>query len=102
MVVVTHRDTHTPLLATVPIDRRARFESDLAERAVPVVVVEIIRRRVVGHKYTDPAVPVEVTTDDIEPVVTDRVGDSGLFRDVGERPVSVIAVECVARSGQPP
>src|SRR5258707_9176503 len=43
VVIVTHRNAHAPLLGAISVDRHARFESDLAERAVPIVMVEIIR-----------------------------------------------------------
>src|SRR6202521_6131694 len=56
MIIVTHCDAHAPLLGAVSVDRQARFESDLAKRAVPIVMVEIIRRRVIGDENISPAI----------------------------------------------
>src|SRR5258708_25671947 len=98
VIVVTHRDAHAPLLGAVSVDRQARFESDLAKRAIAVVMVEIIRRRVVGDENIYKAVPIKITGDNVQPVVTDRVVYAGLFRHVGKRPVAVIVVERVTRA----
>ena len=102
MIIVTQRGTHASLLGAVSVDCHARFESNLAKRAVPVVVVEIIRRRVVGDEDIYPAVSIEITGNNVQPVVTDRVVDAGLFRHVGKRPVAIIMVERVACSRQAP
>src|SRR5712691_3227003 len=50
VVVVTRRYAHASLFAAVLVDCGARRKSDLLERAVPVIVVEEIRDRVVGDK----------------------------------------------------
>src|SRR6266567_142413 len=102
VIIVTYRDAHTPLLGAISVDCEAGFESDLAKRAIPVVMVEIIRCRVVGDENIYAAVPIKVTGDDVQSVVADRVGNTGLLRDVGKRPVAVIMVERVTRSRQPP
>src|SRR5688572_3544880 len=100
MIVVADCDSHATLLAAISVDCRARLESDLAERAVSIVLVKVIRRRVVSHENIDPPVPVEVTADDIKPVVTPRVGHARLFRNVNKSPVAVVAVQSVAGPGQ--
>src|SRR5258708_1627982 len=102
MVIVTHRDAHAPLLSAVSVDRHACFKSNLAKRPVPVVVVKIIRRRVVGDENIYSAVSIKITGDNIQPVVTDRIVDASLFRHVGKCSVAVIVVERVTCPRQAP
>src|SRR5258706_13750187 len=102
VVIVTQRDAHAALLGAVSVNRHARFESDLLKRAVPVVMVEIVRRRVVGDENIYPAVAIKVTGDNVQPVVTDRVVDAGLFRHVGKCSVAVIVIERVTGAWQSP
>src|ERR1700674_5533161 len=80
VIIVAHSDAHAALLGTVSVDRHTRFESDLAKRTIPVVVVEIVRRRVVGYENIHPSVSIKVTGHDVQAVVTDRVVNAGLFR----------------------
>src|SRR6266849_205274 len=93
VIIVAHSDAHAALLATVSVDRRTRFESDLAKRTIPVVMVEIVRRRVVGYENIHPSVSIKVTGDDVQAVVTDRVVNAGLFGHVGKRPVAIVVIE---------
>ena len=79
MVVVAYCYAHASLLAAVLVDCRARRKSDLLKRAVPVIVVEEIRRRVVSDKNINQTVSVKVAANDSQPIITIRVRDASLF-----------------------
>src|SRR6266404_4958947 len=93
VIIVTQRDAHTALLGAVSVNRHARFEPDLLKRAVPVVMVEIVRRRVVGDVNIYPAIAIKVTGENVQPVVTYRIVAASLLRQVRKRSVAVLVIE---------
>src|SRR5215216_3024563 len=102
MVVVADGDPHAGLLAAIFIDRRARYETDVFERAVAFVLIQEVGRRVVRDEYVYEAVAIEIAADYTHPVVPVGVRHARLDRDVRERPVPVVVVERVARALQTP
>ena len=78
----------------LPVDRHghARGERDLLEDAAAFVVVQKIRRHVVGHENIRPPVIVVIADDDAESVAAVRA-DAGGLADVSEGAVAVVVIE---------
>src|SRR5580692_766852 len=60
MVVVVNGNTHIRLFIAISAKGSARVRGNLAERAVTVVAIQIVRPTIVGNEKIDVAVIVEV------------------------------------------
>ena len=94
VVVVGEVHAHAGEGLAVLVEADAGKQADLAERAVPVVVIQERLHRVVRHVDVHEAVAIVVGKGDAEALAV-RIGDAGLRRDIGERAVAVVAVEDV-------
>ena len=92
-VVVADADAHAGLLAAILAERDAAQHAFLAERAVVVVHEQQAGRRIAGDVDVGPSVFVEIGGDDGHAVARRRGGDAGLFADVRERAVAVVAIQ---------
>ena len=88
MVVVEPAGRHAP----AGFCRQARLGADIAERAITIVVVQLIVT-VAEHQQVDVAIAVVVRRRGAAGKVL--AGYAGLFGRVGERPIVIIAVELV-------
>src|ERR1044072_1259056 len=100
VIVVGNGYTHGALFAAVLVHRRAGKKPDLLKRTIAIILVEEIRRRVVGDKNIYETVLIEVATDHTHTIIAIRIRHAGLFSDVGERAVAFVVVKRVAISGQ--
>src|SRR6185436_14632691 len=80
VIVVGDGDAHTPLLASVLVDRRAGLECDILERSVSVVLIKEIRRRIIRDKQIHKAILIKVAGNHAQAVEPVRVRNTGLFR----------------------
>ena len=88
-VEVSGGDAHAAFGVAGGVDRGARQQPFVDERAVVMVDPELVRRGVVRDVDVGPAVPVVIAGRDAEPGA-ERPGDSRWFGDVGEAPVAVV------------
>ena len=94
-VEVTDGDAHAGLGFAIGRVGDAAFDGFVLEGAVALVAIEGGGGGVVGDIDVGPAVVVEIGDGYREAVGADGVEDAGLFRDVGEGAVAVVAVEDV-------
>src|SRR5215218_5767265 len=98
VIVVARSHAHTTLLATILVHGSAGAKPNLLERAVALVSVMEIRRRVVGDKDVDQAVVIEIAGENTETVISVRIRDARLFGNVRKSAVAVVAKERIART----
>ncbi len=94
-VEVADRNAHARLGFAVGRESDARFDGDVFEG--PVFLILVIRSSggVVGDVDVGPAVIVKIGDRDAEAIGADGVEDAGLFRYVGEGSIAVVVVEDV-------
>src|SRR5688572_16423553 len=93
-VVVTNVHAHPGLLAAVSAHREPGLQGALAERAIPAVLEEQVRRGIVRHEDIQPPVIVEIAEDDAEAVVS-RINDARTPGDVREYALAIVAIQGV-------
>ena len=91
-VVVGGVDAHAGARDARFVERDARGDADVGERAVLLVLVEPVRLRVVGDEQVEPAVAVVIEQRDAERL-RGRVVETRLLRHVLERAVAGVAIE---------
>ena len=94
-IVIADGDAHAALLGSVLAHGDAHRKRDVLERAVFLILIQEIRRRIVGHVQIGPPVGVVVEPRDAEPEVRARIGDARLRADLGEAAVAVVVKQQV-------
>src|ERR1044071_7271900 len=79
MIIVTQRDSHTSLLATVLIHCRTRRKGNVLEGSVAVVVIKKVWRRIVCYKNIYQAITVKIAGNHAQPIVAVWIRDTGLL-----------------------
>ena len=100
VVVVGQVHAHAGLLGPHSVEREPAHEALVGEAPVPLVHVQLVGGRVVGHVEVQIPVVVDVAPHHAEPEVP-PVEDAGLRGDVGEGPVGPLAVEGVGGAPEP-
>ena len=98
-VVVAEVGAHACPRHPVAGHRDARRQGHFREAAAALVVIQEVRRRVVGHEQVHPSVVVIVAEDSPEPVAAVIV-DTRLPADVGKSSIAVVAVENASQRGE--
>ncbi len=91
-VVVRRVHAHGRARDPCVVERDARHDADVGERAVPLVAIEPVRLGVVCAEQIEQAVAVVVDQRDAEHLAR-RIVQPGFLRDVLERAVSLVPVE---------
>jgi hypothetical protein len=73
VVIIGDCHAHASLLAAVLVDGSAGNKADFLKAAVALILVEEIRRRIVGNVKVNESVRVEVARNDAQPVIAFRV-----------------------------
>src|SRR5207247_8551513 len=89
-VVVASVGAHSRLGARVAVHRHARGQSRAFEAAVPEVVIQEIRVRVVRDEHVDEPVVVVIGGDDSEAVGAGRVGEAARAGGVHEQSIAIL------------
>ena len=84
VVEITPVGSHAGLGLAICAEGDAAEQAVLDEPAVPVVAVQEVPRRVVGHVGVGVAIVVVVAEDDAEPLAVERVRHASLCGDVRE------------------
>src|SRR4026207_295731 len=95
-IEIADADTHASLFAAIVAERDASEHTLFTESAIAVVHEEQAGCRVARDVDVGPAVFVEIGGDDGHPVTLWSGGDSRRVAHVGQRSVSVVAIERVA------
>src|ERR1051325_6421499 len=69
VIIIAERHTHAALFAAVFVYRHAGGKSNLLKRAISVVVIEKVRRRVVRHKNVHKTIVVKITRNHAQAVI---------------------------------
>ena len=96
MQVVADRDAHRGLLGTVFTDRRSRFQADVLEFSIALILVQKFRRRIVGDVNVRPPGIVEVRPNHAQAVVAVRIVHSRALRNVRKGSVAIVVKQRVA------
>lgn len=97
VVIVAKRYAHRGHRVALRGKRHPRDDSDLLERAVMLVMIEVGVQAVVGHEQIRPPVVVVVRRAHGE-IFALRLVDLGSLRHIAEGPVSIIVIEDVRRA----
>ena len=100
MQVIANGNAHGGLLRTVFAYGCTGLEADVLESSVAQVLVEELRRGIVGDVNVRAPGVVEVGPNHAETVVAVGIADSGGFGNVSERSVSIVVKERIARAFQ--
>ena len=93
--VVADGQAHAGLLKAILVQRKTGIEALIFKRAIPVVDVQIVRRRIVGDQQVDFAVVIDIDESSGKAVVMVLVADARLVAHVGEGAVSIVMKEMV-------
>ena len=100
-IEVANVDTHSRLGLSRRVESGATPGPDFGELAVPVVAVEEVRVRVVRNKDMDPAIIIEVGSDNSQSIRFSFIRHADLVGCVNEGPVPSIVKKVVSPSPQP-
>jgi hypothetical protein len=95
VIVVAPGHAHGTECLALAVHGDAADHRVVGERAVVIIVIEVIGRRVVRHKQIRPAVVVVVTPDRAQTVVFIGIAHASFLRDFLERAIATIVVEQV-------
>src|SRR5882724_2729715 len=98
VIEVADGDSHSCHLTAITADRGAGNIADIGKVPFAIVPIEVVRSGIVGDKNVGPPVVVEIAPHHAEPVVPGGIVDASGFRNIGERAVSIVAIEAVAQS----
>ena len=99
-VVVACVDAHARLRARVSIQRDTRGQTDALESAVPEVVIEEVRVRVVRHEQVDEPIVVVVGSDNAESVGFRAIAEPVRFGRLDELAVADVLEEQIGLAGK--
>jgi len=97
-IVIADADAHGSLRAALLIDGEAAEVTDVFERAVAMIAIEVIGSGIVWRRRDRAAVVVEIDEERSEAVAAFAVGDPGFDADVGERTVAIVVEKMIAFS----
>src|SRR5713226_2576587 len=98
VIEVANGDPHTGHFSAIGTNCRAGDVAHVGKVPLAGIPVEIVGGGIVGAKQSGTAVVVEVAPDDAESVVCRGIVDAGRLRNVGERAISIIAIQAVSQA----
>src|SRR6266404_2543211 len=94
-IVIGGGDAHAGLGLAVGAESAARFQGDIDERSVLLVLIQRAGCRIVGNVNVRPAVVVQIGSEHAEAKSAVSLEDAGFFADVGESSIAVVVIKNV-------
>src|SRR5580765_6966484 len=102
MKVVARGNAHVRLLIPVTVYRYAGLFTNLSERPITHIPIEVIRCRVVGNENAWSAGVVEIRPQHPEAIIASVVRDSRLLGYVCKSTITIVVVQNIWRSFETP
>ena len=96
MVVVAPGDTHRSLRLPVAAQRDSTRHPDVGECSVMIIVIQMIRRSIVGNEQVGPAIVVVIAPDHAQAVIAVRIIHPSFLRNFLERTVAPVVKKQVS------
>src|SRR5260370_22555635 len=95
-VVIADRNPHSGLFSTLVIQSESREVTDVLERAVMLVVVEVFRDGIIRNQQVNPAVIIDINEHRGKAIVAPGVGDARLHTYIREGAIVVVVKQMIA------